>query len=78
MKKLIAFVLISACILCMYGCEKPNEVKPTEASITEGMLDGGADIALDANMKPEDNTTGPEIMNGILDGGADIGVDVKP
>ena len=49
MKKLIAFVLVSASILCMYGCEKTNEAEPTDISITEGILDGGADIGVDAN-----------------------------
>ena len=63
MKKLIAFVLVSALILCMYGCEKTKEAEPTDISITEadisiteadisiteGMLDGGADIGVDAN-----------------------------
>lgn len=49
MKKLIAFVIVSACILCMYGCEKTNEAEPTDISITEGILDGGADIGVDAN-----------------------------
>ena len=49
MKKLIAFVIVSACILCMYGCEKTSEAEPTDISITEGILDGGADIGVDAN-----------------------------
>lgn len=49
MKKLIAFVLVSACLLCMYGCKKPKGAEPTDLPITEGILDGGADIGIDAN-----------------------------
>ena len=48
MKKWMAFVLVSACLLCMYGCRKTNEPEPTDFSITEGILDGGADIGVDA------------------------------
>ena len=49
MKRLIAFVLVSACLLCMYGCKKPKGAEPTDLPITEGILDGGADIGIDAN-----------------------------
>lgn len=49
MKKLIAFVLVSACLLCMYGCIKPKGAEPMDLPITEGILDGGADIGIDAN-----------------------------
>ena len=49
MKKLIAFVLVSACLLCMYGCKKPKGAEPTDLPVTEGILDGGADIGIDAN-----------------------------
>ena len=55
MKNLIAFVLVLACLLCMYGCRKTNKAAPTDFSVTEGildvtegMLDGGADIGIDA------------------------------
>ena len=49
MKKLIAFVLVSACLLCLYGCKKPKGAEPTDLPITEGILDGGAEIGIDAN-----------------------------
>ena len=48
MKKFVAFVLVSVCILCMCGCKKTNEAEPTDSTITEGILDGGADIGVDA------------------------------
>lgn len=48
MRKLMAIVFLSACIVCMFGCKMPNEAEVTDFSITEGVLDGGADIGIDA------------------------------
>ena len=73
MKRLIAFVLVSACLLCMYGCKKPKGAEPTDLPITEGILDGGADIGT----KGAEPTDLP-VTEGILDGGADIGIDANP
>ena len=79
MKKLIALVLVSACILCIYGCKRTNEAEPTDSTITEGILDGGTDIALDSETKNEESAQGitDEILNGTLDGGADIALDAE-
>jgi hypothetical protein len=80
MKKLTVLILVLACILSMVGCRDTEESQSTEPSFTDGILDGGFDIGVDADtddgLANQDGNN--EILGGILDGGADIGVDAKP
>lgn len=80
MKKFVAFVLVLVCILCMCGCKKTNEAEPTDSILMEGILDGGADIAVDSEAEYDQAAQGitDEILNGTLDGGADIALDAEP
>lgn len=80
MKKLTVLILVLVCILSMVGCRDTEESQSTEPSFTDGILDGGFDIGVDADtddgLANQDGNN--EILGGILDGGADIGVDAKP
>ena len=80
MKKFIAFLLVLTWILCMGGCKETMETESTEPSFTEGILDGGADIAVDAetnhNQTAQDDNS--DVLHGVLDGGADITLDATP
>lgn len=80
MKKLAAFLLALVCILSMAGCRDQGETQSTEPSFTDGILDGGFDIGVDADTDdgPAAQDDNNEILGGVLDGGADIGVDAKP
>ena len=59
--------------------QKTNEAEPTDSTITEGILDGGADIAVDSETEYDQAAQGitDEILNGTLDGGADIALDAE-
>ena len=51
MKKLILFTLALVCALSLSGCGKPDvkEDAPDNPGVSlDGILDGGADIAVDA------------------------------
>lgn len=80
MKKIAALILALMCILSMTGCKATDDSQSTEPSFTEGILDGGFDIGVDAdtNDGPAALDDNNEILGGVLDGGADIGVDAKP
>lgn len=49
----------------------------TSSGYFQGILDGGADITVDADPDNDQNVT-DEILSGTLDGGADIAVDALP
>lgn len=68
MRKLISILLVLVMVLSL---TVPALATGDTTATTEGMLDGGADIGVEA----ETESTGA--TEGVLDGGADIGVDAE-